>query len=177
MTQLMIGSSQITYVDAGATRSIPFRSGESVTFPAAAPFDGTCEAVIWADDAILYQDVIWVMDALLERGVVDVYLGEPTQPPTRGAARKTPTKEKLRTAPILTIARTDVTFQGAMICNAENPWLAVLVAAKLPPRPADPLIILQADRGHRFGAVKLALKGMTAAGYTNVLFATKSSKP
>lgn len=175
--RLMITSTRVSYAGGDVKGDVPFTPGQPPALPRVYPLDGSCDATMWAIDSIPYQDVINVMDVLLSHDVNDIGLDDPDAPssgrsipPVQGR----PSREQLQAAPLITMTTTHVTFNGARIGRVDDPKLDATLAAKLPPKPADPLIILQADRTLRFGAIRRAVKAAMDAGYYNMMFATKS---
>jgi len=83
--QIKVTSDKITYDGGGVKGEIPFKSGATIDMAPLKPAVGKCDANIWADDDIAYQDVIAVMDSTVHVGIVNIGLGSPTDKPVKNA--------------------------------------------------------------------------------------------
>lgn len=141
---------------------------------AIAPLAGKCEAVIAAQKAASYQELIAVLDAVNAAGITKVALDvEGTAKVPTGAG---PPKSELKSMPLIVVTKTDVTFDKKKIgkptdANLDGEVKTALEAAKAA-HPGN-TFILQADKDTSSAQVLAIVKGASSAGYTEVLFAVK----
>jgi biopolymer transport protein ExbD len=159
----------------------------------------TCTAFLTADDNLKYQDVIAVMDAIVKLGLVNISLGKAGDTPTphkttrpqpdidikwvKGPDGKPMLQGTLdpmsgssisKDTLVLVISRTQVTFKGEVLGKPDDDALDIKIAAKLPPSPKDPTLIIQADASTSSATINRAITAASNQGYTNVMFAVKN---
>lgn len=200
--QIKITADKVSYDGGGVKGDVAYKPGASIDLAALKPAVGKCNANVWAEDKIAYQDVINVMDATTKVGITDVGIGSPTDTRTEPAKPPKPTapsgwtmttttspdgkltitghmdpnapKDKLLGMPILIMTKTDVQLAGKTIAKVSDEELIDKVAKALPPNPKNPTLILQADRELPFSTIAAAVKAAQASGYDNLLFAVKN---
>jgi len=158
-----------------------------------------CEAFLTADDNLKYQDVIAVMDSIMKLGLVNISLGKAGDTPTpkkttrpqpnidmkwvKGADGKLTLQGTLdpmsgnavsKDTLVLVITKTQVTFKGEVLGKPDDAAIDVKIAAKLPPSPKDPTLIIQADASTSSATINRVITAASNQGYTNVLFAVKN---
>jgi biopolymer transport protein ExbD len=157
---------------------VPRVAGASPDLAQLEAHSGICAANIRAAPETSYRDVILVMERVHRIGIKDIWLGDHAKPPAstsrrwppKGVSPGEPFEDLQPTPPIIVITTADVQVGGQTIGTVGSPFGRALTAA-LPPNPADPTIILQADPGLTYATIDEAIDATHAAGYTAVAFA------
>lgn len=133
---------------------------------------GSCTATIEATDTTTYQDVVTVMNAAIVGGARAILLdaGGPS-----AAAPLAPGGDK--PGPTITITPEAVKVSGTDVAKLDDPQLDHLLGdvldAKQAKQPGAKAVI-QADQATPWKHLAEVIRAARAAGYTDLLFATKN---
>lgn len=190
VVKVEITADKVTWNGGGITGEAA-RAGGTPDLVALAPLSGKCGAHLTAAGDTSYQHVIEVMDSLAKHGVTAIGLGEdPAPPPPMPTGGKpgvklevTPdgtivgrydTPPDLSKVVVIAMTTKEVSVNGKPVAEMADGDFSALLGAALPPQPADPTIVVQADKGLKYDAIRMAVETAGKAGYTNVLFAVKN---